>query len=390
MHLEYESWRRLLMPGTATIRTPWGEQSIGQTRGIRQGAVESPWLFSLAMELALKEAQDHAEWPSTIKAAPDLCITDLLFMDDSLLWSGNQPNLIKKYDILSGTLAKWGLVVNPKKTAYYASPHATEKGPIRLGEVKVESREALEVMGITLSVPLKPAGLMDAALAKARKKYFASRDMLECRTPLKERLKLFASTVAGAALWYSSAVPPSPQGMGAVNSLQLELVARMAGFRRRSSESWLEFHTRSRRAARQLLVNHEQPRWSTTWLKRYWKYKGHVARANSRTMPPASSLIDSFRTYPWWRQQQRMSTGLRHPASFYPYLSNDELRLNRAAACDDWRQLAADPKAWAQAEAEWIRREDVAWTTGRQLALTGAVHIPPNPVAPQAIAEEGE
>ncbi|CAE7305768.1 unnamed protein product, partial [Symbiodinium necroappetens] len=356
MHLEFESWRRLLMPGTAVIRTPWGEQSIGQTRGIRQGAVESPWLFSLAMELALSEAQAHAEWPSTIGAAPDLCITDLLFMDDSLLWSGSQRDLKKKYDILSGTLAEWGLMVNPKKTAYYASPHATEQGPLLLDKVAVKSRESLEVMGIALSVPLKPAGLMDAALAKARKKYFASRDMLECRTPLKERLKLFSSTVAGAALWYSAAAPPSPQGMGAVNSLQLELVARMAGFRRRSSETWLEYHTRSRRAARQILVNHQSPRWSTIWLQRYWGYKGHIARAARRTKPPASSLIDSFRTYPWWRQQQRMTTGLRHPASFYPYLSNDELRLNRAAAREDWRQLATDPQAWKQAEAEWIRR----------------------------------
>ena len=184
--LEFESWRRLLMPGTAVIRTPWGEQSIAQTRGIRQGAVESPWLFSLAMELALSAAQNHAEWPSTIGAAPDLCITDLLFMDDSLLWSGSQRDLKKKYDILSCTLAEWGLMVNPKKTAYYASPHATERGPLMLGKIEVRSRESLEVMGIALSVPLKPAGLMDAALAKARKKYFASRDMLECRTPLRK------------------------------------------------------------------------------------------------------------------------------------------------------------------------------------------------------------
>ena len=385
MHLEFDSWRRLLMPGTATIRTPWGEQSIGQTRGIRQGAVESPWLFSLAMELALSEAQAHAEWPSTIGAAPDLGITDLLFMDDSLLWAGSQRDLKKKYALLSRSLAAWGLMVNPKKTAYYASPHATERRALILDQIPVESRTSLEVMGVALSVPLKPAGLMDAALAKARKKYFASRDMLECRTPLKERLKLFSSTVAGAGLWYAAAVPPSPQGMGAVNSLQLELVARMAGFRRQSND----YHTHSRRAARQILVNHQSPRWSTIWLQRYWRYKGHIARAADRTQPPASSLIDSFRTYPWWKQQQRMASGLRHPASFYPYLSNDELRLNRAAAREDWRQLAKDPKAWQQAEAEWIRREDVAWTTGRQLTLTGEVHTPSNPPLPHAL-EEGE
>ena len=390
MHLEYESWRQLLSPGKATVRTPWGEDHLSQTRGIRQGAVESPWLFSVAMELALREAQSMKEWPKLLGAAPDLQISELLFMDDSIIWAGDQASLLTKYRLLKQCLGAWGLTVNPKKTAYYASPHATGRSALTLEGLRIEPRESLEVMGIALSVPLRPASLMDAGLAKARKKYFASKNMLECRTPLKERLKLFASTVGGAALWYSSAAPPSPQALGAANSLQLELVSRMAGFKRGSTESWLEYHTRSRRAARQLLATNEQPRWSSLWLQRYWNYKGHVARGLSRTKPPASSVIDSFRTYQWWRQQQRTADGLRHPASFYPlpYLSNDELRLNRAAGCDDWRTLAADPQAWGRAAAEWLRREDVPWTTGRQLALTGASIPTPNSQAPPAILDE--
>ncbi|CAE7361985.1 unnamed protein product [Symbiodinium necroappetens] len=390
MHLEYKSWRQLLTPGHATVRTPWGEGHINQTRGIRQGAVESPWLFSVAMELSLHEAQAEEGWPRRIGAAPDLQLGELLFMDDSIIWAGDQKELLAKYHILKGCLEKWGLTVNPKKTAYYASPHATERQPLLLEGAQVVPKESLEVMGIALSIPLRPASLMDSALAKARKKHFANRGMLECRTPLKERLKMFTSTVGGAALWYSSAAPPSPQALGAVNSLQLELVSRMAGFRRRSSETWLEFHTRSRRAARQLLVSHEQPRWSTLWLQRYWNYKGHVARGNAREQPPASSVIDGFRTYQWWKQQQRLAEGLRHPASFYPYLSNDELRLNRAARCEDWRQLAMDPVAWRQAEAEWLRREDVSWTRGRQLALTGGAPLTPSTHPSLAIRESGD
>ena len=44
----------------------------------------------------------------------------------------------------------------------------------------------------------------------------------------------------------------------------------------------------------------------------------------------------------------------------------------------------------SEPEAEWIRREDVAWTTGRQLSLTEDVRVPPNPQPPQALVEEGE
>ena len=173
MHLEFESWRQLLAPGKATVRTPWGEGHVSQTRGIRQGAVESPWLFSLAMELALRDAQSTRGWPRRLGAAPDLELSELLFMDDSIMWAGDQASLLTKYNILKRSLSEWGLQVNPKKTAYYASPHATEKGPLTLDGVEVLPRESLEVMGIALSVPLKPASLMDAGLAKARKKYFA-------------------------------------------------------------------------------------------------------------------------------------------------------------------------------------------------------------------------
>ena len=59
-------------------------------------------------------------------------------------------------------------------------------------------------------------------MAKARKKYFASRNVLECRGPLKKRLQVFQSIVGGAALWYASAAMPTPQAMGALNTMQLE------------------------------------------------------------------------------------------------------------------------------------------------------------------------
>ena len=116
-----------------------------------------------------------------------------------------------KYNLFRDALARWGLAVNPAKTAYYASPHATDTGPLVVDDTPVAPSPALEVMGIPLQVPLKPAALMDPGLAKARRKYHAIRDILECRGPLKERLKTLHMAVGGAALWYSAAIPPSPQ-----------------------------------------------------------------------------------------------------------------------------------------------------------------------------------
>ena len=346
MWREFEAWKQLLEPGKAQVRTPWGTTQVMQTRGIRQGSVESPFIFAVAMECALHSAQGHQEWPKVMGAAPDMTLSSLLYMDDSILWDSNREALEKKFSILSGELRKWGLTVNPKKMVFYCSPHATCPPQIRLDGVVVPSSGSLDVMGVRLVVPFKPASVMDTGMAKARKKYFASRSVLECRGPIRKRLQVFGAAVGGAALWYAAAAAPNYQAMGALNTMQLKLVSRMAGHKRKPSESWLDFRMRGLRAARQILHNAGVERWSTTWLRRHWQYRGHIARAIERQQPPASTIMDRYRPLSWWRGQQAQREGARHPASFYPHLSNEEVRLNRAAGVADWRTLASDPVEW--------------------------------------------
>eukprot|EP00439_Symbiodinium_sp_Y106_P073157 s2086_g13.t1 len=321
------------------------------------------------MECALHAAEQHPEWPRSVSSAPDMPVASLLFMDDSILWDSSRTQLATKFRLFSDALREWGLTVNTRKTTLYCSPYATEVGDINLGMVKVQQSQTMEVMGVQLSVPLKPAAIMDTGMSKARKKYFASRHVLECRGPLKKRLRVFQATVGGAALWYASAAMPTAQAMGALNTMQLELVARMSGLKRQPEEAWLDFRLRSMRAARQILVNLGLERWSTQWLRRHWQYRGHVTRAALRESPPASSRIDAYRTLKWWRESQRWKDGPKHPRSFFPHLSNEETRLNRAAGVDNWRDLALKLAEWKMREAAWVEMNDVAWCSGRQLAL---------------------
>ena len=188
MYREFEAWKRLLGPGKGLLRTPWGNKAIDQTRGIRQGAVESPFIFAIAMECALHQAQKHPEWPQRIPAAPDLPLTSLLFMDDSILWDSSRDQLVVKFRLFSRALGEWGLTVNPRKTTLYSSPYATETGTVALGEVALKPSHVMEVMGVQLKVPLKPAAIMDTGMAKARKKYFASRHILEWPKPSQKEV----------------------------------------------------------------------------------------------------------------------------------------------------------------------------------------------------------
>ena len=179
---------------TGRGRIPWCTDSIAQTRGIRQGSVVSPFIFAVAIECAFHSSQRAKEWPTTLSSAPDMQVSSLLFMDDSILWGSRREALERKYAIFSRDLKPWGLTMNPKKTAFYSSPHSITPPQICPDGYVIQSSASCEVMGIKFAIPFKPAAIMDTGMAIARKKYLASVGVLECRRPVKKRLQVFQST----------------------------------------------------------------------------------------------------------------------------------------------------------------------------------------------------
>ncbi|CAE7040418.1 unnamed protein product, partial [Symbiodinium sp. CCMP2456] len=90
---EYRCLHNLLCGTEATLQTVWGSSTFGMFTGIKQGATESPLLFSFIMEHALLETSLRCGWQHRPRLYPELECEDSLFMDDGLLWGRDVASL---------------------------------------------------------------------------------------------------------------------------------------------------------------------------------------------------------------------------------------------------------------------------------------------------------
>ena len=337
--------------------------------GIKQGASESPQLFSFAMELALVEASTQYCWGRFERVLPELEQSDLLFMDDGILWTRECGDLQCKIEEFSRVLRNYGLALNLRKCQlYYCTPRVSRPHLIRVDGVTLEGRDEMEVMGLQFSQGQSLTQLIQPLLTRAQTKFWSIKHLLRGRAPTVARLKLFHRVVSNSALWCVSAFPPDKGALKAMNTKQALLIGWLLKLGRRADETWLSFRHRIVRSARSMMVKAGIPRWSTCWLERWWGFAGHGVRAVLRDEPPLSSILDATRTWSWWNLEKLRPTGARHP-HHYPRLTNLELSMNKACA-GMWREFAHDRGLWAEKLKNWIEQNDLPWASGLQLCLT--------------------
>ncbi|CAE7294318.1 unnamed protein product [Symbiodinium sp. CCMP2592] len=337
-------WRALLQDSHAILQTPWGVSMLSMQKGIKQGAVESPALFAMIAEVCLSEAAERYEWSKQAQVFPGMPHQDVLFMDDGLLWSRGVEGLQQRVRQLMVVLFEYGLKLNGGKCQLLCSPHWHGDKHVWIAGERVEAVEELEVMGLPMKVGMTTSGLVSPLLARARDKFWSLHHIFRARTQLKGRMKSLATAIGNSVLWCVAAFPPDRAAMGLMNTMQLQLVIWTMRLAKRSDEGWDAFRLRSFRSARAALHNCGQERWSTCWLRRWWRFSGHRSRSMLRDFPPLSAQLDAFRTLDWWEAQKRSTDGITHP-HHYPRLMNMERAMHKASG-GDWRVVAQDRKGW--------------------------------------------
>ena len=270
-------------------------------RGIKQGAVESPAFFAYVAELALANVVETCNWRAMTPLYPDLPQEEMLFMDDGMLWNSQLSTVQMRAQQLSVEFSRFGLRLNPAKCQLYASPKVAGEHAISVDGFKIHAHTQLEVMGLTLRVGMSVYELLAPAKSRARTKFWELRHIFRAKGNMKDRARVLQRVVGATALWFICAVPPDKAGMTAMNATQLQLMIWLLRFAKASSETWEQFRQRAFRGARAALHAAGVERWSTLWLRRYWRYAGHRVRTSLSLVPPISCEFEHFRTLPWWR-----------------------------------------------------------------------------------------
>ena len=86
-------WHALLQSTRAFLQTSWGLTEFPMKSGIKQGAVESPSLYSLISDACVREAARRYGWANEDPRLPGLALRDILYMDDSVMWDSSPETL---------------------------------------------------------------------------------------------------------------------------------------------------------------------------------------------------------------------------------------------------------------------------------------------------------
>ncbi|CAE7458351.1 unnamed protein product [Symbiodinium natans] len=333
---------------------------VQQTNGVRQGSPDSPELFASLVGDTLDEATQAA---GRAPQHPQCPINGGAFMDDTYLWSNNKLHLQSQLTHLETRLEKKGLSIHPGKTAIITNQ--TESTTFIIGGQEVAAKGGdtiLTVLGSPVSFDNTTAAIAAEMGGRARRAFHMRKPVLCAPTPLKARLQLHDTYIRNTALWGCSTWPAHDALLRQANAIQLGQVRQMMGHRRRPTESWTEWNTRTLRLARLALQYHNVQRWSTHTLHRTWSLAGHIARGEGPT-----KQIALWKNMQWWRGEQKKRGGARHAKRFNPNL--DPERHLATIGGDNWVEVAQDRGEWRRLSTKFVERFDTPWASGRQKAI---------------------
>ena len=329
------------------------------SRGLPQGAPESPVVFTLLAEYVLRGLQQRWEKERGKGygfGMDDWIFTCLAYADDIILVAESKEALERMIREATEAFRGAGLNIGHAKTNW-SSTKATPEATLQAAEASVTWVPSFVFVGVQISLNGCSTPAITHRMAQARKAFSKWGKLLLCPwIAPRLRIRALGKSVWPSLLWGASCWHPTEKMKEKIGSWGARLVATVAGVRRSPTEDttswWRKLHRLGWRwtTEESLDLNAARRRQLHQWA-------GHLARMPHNSQP-ASAL--RTRGMQWWRWAQdnesKVNWGV-HPKRFKCWRWESQVADIYGEGCaaskganTGWLATAQDRLAWKKAE----------------------------------------
>ena len=257
-------------------------------RGVRQGDPLSTLLFNLVLNEVLEEVRatwDRRGYGAAVgyfHRGPGL--THVAFADDCTLAATSWTSLKRMILQLREALHRRGLSLHPSKCQVQTNDENwNTRGKVSLGEdFAIEflpTGEPLSILGTALALTDATQMEVRYRLAAGWRSFWSLKSLLlNTRSCLKHRLRLFDSTVGSCVLWCAQSWSLRGEEIRSLRTAQRSMLRRIVGARRGPDEGYVDWIRRTTRKALALAAKSNVRDWVEAHALYKWNWAGHVSR----------------------------------------------------------------------------------------------------------------
>ena len=206
----------------STIEVNGTKIEVDIKRGVRQGDVISPRLFTLVLDLALRKV----DWSSAGLRVNGQRLTHTMFADDCLLFAPNKKTLRRMMAEFSDACSEVGLTINPKKSEYLNNQN--DHTALKFRGSQLHPRSEVKYLGVTLSVDGDWSNEMKRRISSGWAGFNAYRSILKAKSfPMSMKRKIFNSVILPRLLYGCESWAVSKSSMNQLRVVQRKMERAM-------------------------------------------------------------------------------------------------------------------------------------------------------------------
>ena len=294
------------------------------------------------------------------------------FQDDIFLWGDRIEDLERNVQHISDMLQRLGLSLSAAKTCVVVNQHYRGRRSIKVDGLSVpveQSGTPLRVLGVDFDFDAGLSQQCREMMSRVWDAFHANKTILCAHGSWTAKAKMIRSLVEGTWSWTAGALHWARDDLQMLNSTQLRIYRLAFGIRRGAAEVWTDYNRRSLRTLRYWICTQGIERWSTKVLRLQLSLFGHWGRRREGDDECMPSLMMGWRSLQWWRGEQKLVGGKRHPRRFHA--DNSERDVAEVIGLE-WKKETYHREQWKAWLPAWLAHKDVPWTRGRQDALCDA------------------